>query len=646
MKVKLQSGDKLPVQYRSLQFKGAEINDEDRLVKGVSVSSDEPYERYFGTEILRHTSDAVDLSRMTGGATPLLYNHKRDDLLGKAMNPRLEGGKLRVDLKFSNSEKAKQALQDLRDGILTECSIGYVVEKFEVDEKAETYTALRWKLYECSLVTIPADASVGVGRDADLQSSVEVVGLDGKTRTNEKTSVDNSIKNENTRGNQMSTEATPAATETKIDVVKERTGAVAEFKARCKKIDDYVAGLKNPQWREAAAVIANKHKDGEADFDTFRTDALNAFDGVKAVSTSDKPDIGMSEKEVKRFSLLGAIRSMAKTGRLEGFEKEASEAAQKQMKRELVDARSFVIPEEVSRHHDEMILRHMLATRAQNVTTATAGGYTVQSQYGALIELLRNRTALGRLGITILDGLVGDFIMPVQTGGATAYWVSETGSITDSEATFGQKAMTPHRLGASIPYTMQFLAQSSLSVDAFLRNELDIVLALKRDLSGFHGTGVGGEPIGIANTTGINATVTYGGAPVWADVVQHETGITVDNADIGSMGFALNATSVGKWKTVLKDSVAGAGYLLEGGGENMSANGYPVVRTNQISSANQSFFGVFSQFIHGIWAGREITVDNITLAKSGQHQIIINELCDNLLRQPLAFNVSTDSAAQ
>lgn len=203
--------------------------------------------------------------------------------------------------------------------------------------------------------------------------------------------------------------------------------------------------------------------------------------------------------------------------------------------------------------------------------------------------------------------------------------------------------MVPHRLGASIPFTMQFIAQTSLSADSFIRNEMDIVLALKKDLAGLLGTGLGGEPLGVANTTGINATVTYSGAAAWADVVEHETGIAVDNADIGSMGFVLDAASVGKWKTILKDSVAGAGYLI---GDNMTANGYPVERTNQISTAHQSFFGVWSQLMLGMWAGREITVDNITLAKSGQHQIIMNELCDFLVRQPLAFNVSTDSAAQ
>lgn len=184
MKKKLVNGQKLPPQYRTatlvLSEKAgetrAEIDDANRIVRGVSVSSDEPYERYYGTEILSHLPGSVDLDRVTSGASPLLYNHDRDALLGKVSNPQLRNGKLFVDFKFSQSEAGMQALADVKDGILTECSIGYDVTKFEVDEDDETYTALLWTLYECSLVTIPADFTVGVGRAVDADdATIEIV---------------------------------------------------------------------------------------------------------------------------------------------------------------------------------------------------------------------------------------------------------------------------------------------------------------------------------------------------------------------------------------------------------------------------------------------------------------------------------------
>lgn len=629
----------------------------------MSISSDEPYLRYDWWndeeywEVLSHAPGDIDEARLKAGL-PILFNHARDQHLARATKYSNNGHRIEVtDFIWSESEFAKSKRVDAVSGSLPDTSVGYTV-----DDEGECIGAkdgkpiykFKWTPFEGSIVTVPADIKVGVGRNRDNKP-------DGEPKEiciSEKKSVD-ALRNENTtsqrseppKGNKAMPEPTETLEKglTEIEVVEREKGATERERSRVKKINDYVGALKNPAWKTAAAEVAVKAIEEGKDFDTFRTEAINSFDGVqKQAVDAHSSEIGMTDKDVKRFRLTGtdgAITQMATKERLEGFAKEVCEAAQKQMRRTLADSRSFVIPEEVSRYHDEQnfirLFRQMLS-RAQAVSPATAGGFTVDTQMGPLIELLRNKTVLGKLGITIMDGLVGDFVMPVQTGGAVAYWVSETGAITDSEATFGQKAMTPHRLGASIPYTMKFLAQSSLSVDAFIRNEMDIVLALKKDLAGLLGTGVGGEPLGVANTPGINATVTYGGAATWADVVEHETGIAVDNADIGSMGFVLDAATVGKWKTILKDSVAGAGYLI---GDNMTANGYPVERTNQISAAHQSFFGVWAQLVLGMWAGREITVDNITLAKTGQHQIIMNEFCDFLVRQPLAFNVSTDSAA-
>jgi HK97 family phage major capsid protein len=259
-----------------------------------------------------------------------------------------------------------------------------------------------------------------------------------------------------------------------------------------------------------------------------------------------------------------------------------------------------------------------------------------------MIELLRNKPQVVAAGATTLGGLVGDLALPVQTGASTAYWVSETGALTDSSQTFGQKKLTPKRLGATIPYTTQFLAQSSIDAESFIREDAVMVLSIEKDRAALFGSGSGGEPVGIANTTGINADVTYGGSATWAKVVLSETGIGNDNADIGPLAWMLDSATVGKWKTILKDSVAGASYLIE---STMTANGYPVFKSNQVSSTHQSFFGAWSQLILASWSGLEVIVDPYALKKSGQVEITFNELVDILVRQPLSFNVSTDSAA-
>lgn len=198
-KEKLVDGQKLDRQYRNVgvfDTREATVDDAARVVRNVSVSSDEPYERYYGTEILLHEKSNIDLSRVEKGASPLLYNHDRDAFIGKVSNPQLRNGKLYLDFKFSQSEQALQMLADLKDGLLTECSIGYDVTKYEVDEDEETYTATLWTLYECSLVTIPADFTVGVGRTAESKPVQIVPKI---IETEDKKDVDAILKDENTR---------------------------------------------------------------------------------------------------------------------------------------------------------------------------------------------------------------------------------------------------------------------------------------------------------------------------------------------------------------------------------------------------------------------------------------------------------------
>jgi HK97 family phage major capsid protein/HK97 family phage prohead protease len=617
--------------FRSAQFERAAINEDERTVE-MSISSEEPYKRFFGNEILDHKAECVNLKRFAGGA-PLLFNHDRGAHIGRIIETRLEGGKLVVKAKFGNSALAQEKWQDVKDGILRETSVGYQVTKMVLEEEKDddsTYRVTEWMPYEGSLVTIPADQTVGVGRASETRE-LEIF------RKSENPIDDNSQKCESSP---TSKPAMPETTEqtkaSEPNIVVVRDEAVQAERKRVTAIQESVKHFANVGLMgrkvDTSAIAADFIAKG-GDVRDFEGAVLRGNPPEIKTLSLKEGEIGMNEKEKGAFSLLRACRTLASSRPLDGLEKEVSDAASKHIS----DAKpnAIYLPQDITNHRS-------LETRAQTAGVFSAGGATVQNNYGSMIEYLRNKTVLGQLGVTQLNGLTGDFVMPVQTGGVTFAWVSETGALSDSEATFGQKTLTPHRGGATTPYSTQFLAQSSLSAESFFRQELMTATAIGVDLAGLEGTGVSGQPLGLKNTTGINATVTFGGAATWADIVEFETGIATDNADIGSMGFAISAATCGKWKTILRDSVAGAGYLIDNG---MNANGYSVVRTNQITGSIV-FFGVWNQLLHAMWATQEVIVDPYALKKSGQVEITLNTFHDFLVRQPLAFNVSTDSGAQ
>lgn len=648
----------LPIQQRVLTFVRGAVNEEARTVE-VTFSSETPVERWWGTEVLDHSAGACDLSRLNNSA-PLLCEHDREEQIGVVETGSAQIGsdrKGRCIVRFSRNPDGEEEFQDVKDGIRTKISVGYCIDEMKLartGDAGDEYLITKWTPLEVSLVSIEADPACGVGRQIDFDAQRAADAQRPQFNVAIDTGDEAAMKIRSFHGRSLifrQKDETPGGggNSPKVEITREeREAAVQQTRqSEMQRLKEITALGKTHGCEERAEKAIN---DGET-VEAFRKWVLDVHlvSGTRKLTPANvDPRIGMSDKETRSFSLIRALNQIATRNRLEGLEKEACEAAAKHLKRDIGE-NTIVLPEEVVRFDSRAFGAAALDlpfTRAQVAGTGSGGGFTVATQLGPMIELLRNATVLGRLGVTQLTGLVGDLALPVQTGGATAYWVSETGAVTDSEATFGQKVLTPHRLGASIPFSTQFLAQSSISAEAFIRNELMTTLAIEKDRAGLHGSGAAGQPLGVQNTVGINATVTFGGAADWADVVEFETGCAVDNADIGTMGFALSSATVGKWKTKLKDSVAGAGYLitsLPGGA--MEANGYQVQRTNQITG-NIAFFGVWAQLIQASWAGMEIIVDPFALKKSGQVEVTINELTDNLTRQPLAFNVSTDSAAQ
>ena len=152
----------------TIEIDTREVNVEQRTVDA-ALSSETPVPRWGYKEILRHTKDAIDLSRASNGL-PLLFAHNSDQPIGIVENIRLNKDKrLRGTLRFSNNPKASEVWGDVRDGFLKNLSIGYQVSDYTENEIGDEVTVTGWSLLEASVVSVPADASVGVNRSINPQ---------------------------------------------------------------------------------------------------------------------------------------------------------------------------------------------------------------------------------------------------------------------------------------------------------------------------------------------------------------------------------------------------------------------------------------------------------------------------------------------
>jgi len=134
-----------------------------------SLSSETPVRRWFGMETLLHTADAVNLERAATGL-PLLFSHDKTMPIGLIENVRLEGDRLRGTLRFSNNSRASEVFRDVADGFLRSVSIGYSVDRWEHAAGSDDITVTRWTPMEGSVVTVPADPTVGINRSYEGDS--------------------------------------------------------------------------------------------------------------------------------------------------------------------------------------------------------------------------------------------------------------------------------------------------------------------------------------------------------------------------------------------------------------------------------------------------------------------------------------------
>lgn len=162
-----------------------QVDTDSRTVE-LSFSSETPYGRWFGDEILCHDEGCINLDRFNDGLGTLLFNHDRDAVVGHIEKVWIEDNRGKALVRFDEDEQSETIFQKVQSGTLQGVSVGYSIKRYEVlDEKdsvssngrfkgPDTYVVTDWEPLEISIVSVPADATVGVGRSADeIHTSID-----------------------------------------------------------------------------------------------------------------------------------------------------------------------------------------------------------------------------------------------------------------------------------------------------------------------------------------------------------------------------------------------------------------------------------------------------------------------------------------
>ena len=595
---------------RSLQVERAAIDEQGRTAT-LAFASETPYERYWGIEILDLGPTSMRQGRLRTGAN-LLVDHDTRDVVGVIESVEVGADRMaRAVVRFGKSARAEEVWQDVRDGIRRNVSVGYMIHRAQLVEErdgVETYRVTDWEPFEVSLVSVPADPTVGIGRS--LESALDAGPDAGPTAT-------------------ATAAAAPIPTlPSKEHIVSDVTVDARNHAAEISKIAKSLPG---------GADMAMDAIQRGLTVEQFQSEALVKL-ATKPVPTAD---VGMSRAEVKRYSLIRALHALANPAdaaaqRAAAFERECSDAVSAKLGKA---ARGFFLPHDVQK-------------RDLVVGTASAGGNLVATDLlaGDFISLLRNAMVIMGMGTRMLTGLNGNIAIPRHSGAATAYWVAESGAPTESQQSFDQVTMSPKTVGAYTDISRKLLLQSSLDVEALVQQDLATVLGLAIQQAAINGTGASNQPSGLLTLiTPSVAGGTDGAAPTWANIVELETDVSVANADVGTLSYLTNAKVRGKLKGTSKVSGQN-GFVWEGG--DTPLNGYRAAVTNAVpsnltkgSGSNLSaiLFGNFADLLIGMWGTLDLMVDPYSNSTSGTVRVVALQDVDVAVRHAESFATMVDA---
>ena len=605
---------------RDFSFGQNVINEEARTVE-VIFSSESPVERQFGNEILDHDSGSVRLGRLEQKAPVLLY-HSFSDQVGvvesASIGPDKKG---RALLKFGRGSLSSEIFQDIVDGIRSQVSVGYKIfemERTDEEESPPTYRATDWAPFEISVVPSGADPLATVGRSSDQ---------------NHKTTILERKKVEQTQ-TQVVAEPTPTPV---VDVEKIREQTQKAELARISEIESY----------------GSEHNESELARDYIQAGkSVGEFQGaILEIIKNRKPEkvhaIGLTPTETRNFSWMKLIRAMAnphdkKLQDDASFEFEASRA---QADKNGIDPQGAWVPADV-------IYGQRLEEQKRDLTvgTNTAGGFTVQTDVLAdsFIDVLRANMVFGKVGITELKGLNGKVSIPGSDAGSTAYWVAENGAVTESDQTFISRSLDGKTVGAMTDVARNLMLQSSIDVEAFVRNDIAMSLAVAIENKGLTGNGTSNTPTGIYNTTGVGGTtINATDAPDWGDVVDIWNGVSSNNALRGNLAWVGGSTITANCMKAFRNS-GGSDPILDDGVGNAGEHrlmtySYHVSENNVEGAKSLLTFGDWSALVMGSWGnGLDLKVDPFTNSSSGATRIVGLYLVDFAVKTPKSFSCSVN----
>ncbi len=657
---------------RDLNGYGGVINEghNDQYEFEIAFSSTQPYQRQFWDEqnqemvvldeILVHTPEAVDLSRLNNNA-PLLFNHNFDNHIGVVCNARIDADNVgRALVKFSkHGTLANDIRNKVIEGTMEKISVGYDIKEYHIDYTKGQLIVTKWAPFEISFVTVPADDSVGLNRSLNTitvnlgakrdmtKEQIEEIKEEQESAQVEETPVEENKESEVEETQERQVEENeenenledgkdaehPESVDDDSSTVREEEEVKEEREAAPieeEKIEEVaerseedeleireIARELNIDDEELKRALAIKDMTPEA----FRTKALNNITNAQR----NNEQINKEQIMEKTFDLNNVIRSLVDGEALGANEAEFSAmAATATMQRgRAARGGSVFVP--------AAAMRAAAAGNTKADLTAITDEKLMTESY---IEMLMPESVLGRLGVTVYSGLTAPTAIPKMTKSSVDAFgfVDENGAAPESKAEFANVKLSPKTFAGGNPISRQSI-KTVPGIATLITDHINQAVRIKLEQLILSDKANDRGPAGLVKQLVDASRVEKKAAFTYKDFLKEIAKLTDAGVPAQSIKFAMSGATAAELESTLKDNGV-SGYIIENG----KLAGYDVV-TSGVIPADHIVLGDFSGITIGEWGGLELDMDDTTYrAQSAIVPRIWVDL-DYVVTQPEALKV-------
>ncbi|EKM4337391.1 phage major capsid protein [Escherichia coli] len=630
---------------RDLNGYGGVINEghNDQYEFEIAFSSTQPYQRQFWDEqnqemvvldeILVHTPEAVDLSRLNNNA-PLLFNHNFDNHIGVVCDARIDADNVgRALVKFSkHGTLANDIRNKVIEGTMEKISVGYDIKEYHIDYTKGQLIVTKWAPFEISFVTVPADDSVGLNRSLNTitvnlgakrdmtkeqieeikeeQESAQVEetpveeNKESEVEETQERQVEENEENENLEDGKdaehpesVDDDSSTVREEEEVKeereaapVEEEKTEEVAERSEEDEEEIREIARELNIDDSELARALAIKNMTPEA----FRTKALNNITNAQR----NNEQINKEQIMEKTFDLNNVIRSLVDGDVLGAHEAEYSAMA----------AGAAMQRGRAARGGSVFVPAAALRAASEGNTKATLTDITDEKLLTeSYVEMLLPQSVLGRLGVTVLSGLNAPIAVPKMTASSVDAFgfVDENGAAPESKAEFANVKMAPKTFAGGNPISRQSL-KTVPNIATLITDHINKAVRIKLEQLILSDKDNTRGPKGLVKQLVDADRVTKKTAFSYKDFLKEIAALTDAGVPAQSIKFAMSGATAAELESTLKDNGV-SGYIIENG----KLAGYDVV-TSGVIPADHIVLGDFSGIMIGEWGGLELDMDDTT----------------------------------